>query len=162
MVSYRNIVKDSPRMGKEFDTYKVGTVANSTSTMHKLSAQPITMDMFEFDNLNVVVDTYTSPHGGESIRIFNDYVEDIVDMCENLRLKFKETGDAAYWKALIQILPNAYLQTRTVTMSYANLRNIYFQRQHHKLTEWHEFCDWIQTLPYSKELITLGGNDETH
>lgn len=147
---------------KEFDTYKVGTVANSTSTMHKLSAQPITMDMFEFDNLDVVVDTYTSPHGGESIRIFNDYAEDIVDMCENLRLKFKETGDATYWKALIQILPNAYLQTRTVTMSYANLRNIYFQRQHHKLTEWHDFCDWIQTLPYSKELIILGGNDETH
>ena len=147
---------------KEFDTYKVGTVANSTSTMHKLSTKPITMNMFEFDNLDVVVDTYTSPHSGESIRIFSDYAEDIVDMCENLRLKFKETGDAAYWKALIQILPNAYLQTRTVTMSYANLRNIYFQRQHHKLTEWHEFCDWIQTLPYSKELITLGGNDETH
>lgn len=147
---------------KEFDTYKVGTVANSTSTMHKLSAQPITMNMFEFDNLDVVVDTYTSPHGGESIRIFSDYAEDIVDMCENLRLKFIETGDAAYWKALIQILPNAYLQTRTVTMSYANLRNIYFQRQHHKLTEWHEFCNWIQTLPYSKELITLGGNNETH
>lgn len=147
---------------KEFDTYKVGTVANSTSTMHKLSAQPITMDMFEFDNLDVVVDSYTSPHGGESIRIFSDYAEDIVDMCENLRLKFKETGDAAYWKALIQILPNAYLQTRTVTMSYANLRNIYFQRQHHKLTEWKDFCNWIQTLPYSKELITLGGNNETH
>lgn len=147
---------------KEFDTYKVGTVANSTSTMHRLSAEPITMNMFEFDNLDVVVDTYTSPHGGESIRIFSDYAEDIVDMCENLRLKFIETGDAAYWKALIQILPNAYLQTRTVTMSYANLRNIYFQRQHHKLTEWHEFCGWIQTLPYSKELITLGGDNETH
>ena len=141
---------------KEFDTYKVGTVANSTSTMHKLSANPITMDMFEFDNLDIVVDTYTSPHGGECIRIFRDYAEDIIDMCENLRLKFKETGDAAYWKALIQILPNAYLQTRTVTMSYANLRNIYFQRQHHKLTEWNDFCNWIKTLPYNKELITIG------
>lgn len=141
---------------KEFDTYKVGTVANSTSTMHKLSAQPITMDMFEFDNLDVVIDTYTIPHGGESIIIFGDYAEDIVDMCENLRLKFKETGDAVYWKALIQILPNAYLQTRTVTMSYANLRNIYFQRQHHKLTEWNDFCNWIKTLPYNKELITIG------
>ena len=65
---------------KEFDTYKVGTVANSTSTMHKLSAQPITMNMFEFDNLDVVVDTYTSPHGGESVRIFSDYAEDIVDI----------------------------------------------------------------------------------
>ena len=140
---------------KEFDTYKVGTVANSTSTMHKLSANPISMDMFEFDNLDIVIDTYTSPHGGECIRIFRDYAEDIIDMCEILRLKFKETGDAAYWKALIQILPNAYLQTRTVTMSYANLRNIYFQRQHHKLTEWSLFCNWILTLPYSKELITI-------
>ena len=147
---------------KEFDTYKVGTVANSTSTMHKLSANPITMDMFEFDNLDVVIDTYTSPHGGESIRIFRDYAEDIIDMCENLRLKFLETGDKSYWRALIQILPNAYLQTRTVTMSYANLRNIYFQRQHHKLREWHEFCSWINTLPYSKELITLEANNETN
>jgi len=77
-------------------------------------------------------------------------------MCENLRLKFKETGDAAYWRALVQILPNAYVQTRTVTMSYANLRNIYFQRKSHKLKEWHDFCDWIKTLPYSQELITIG------
>jgi len=141
---------------KEFDTYKVGTVANSTSTMHKLSSAPITMEMFDFDNLDIVIDTYTSPHGGESIRIFSDYAEDIIDMCENLRLKFKETGDAAYWRALVQILPNAYIQTRTVTMSYANLRNIYFQRKNHKLREWHDFCDWIKTLPYSEELITIG------
>ena len=147
---------------KEFDTYKVGTVANSTSTMHKLSSTPLTKDVFEFDNLDLLIDNYTLPLGGQVTRVFEDYVDDILDMCENLRLKFLKTGDAAYWKALIQILPNAYLQTRTVTMSYANLRNIYFQRHHHKLTEWHEFCDWIQTLPYSKELITLGGKDETH
>ena len=141
---------------KEFDTYKVGTVANSTSTMHKLSSIPITKKMFEFDNSDLVIDKYTIPHGGEREVIFDDYIEDIVDMCENLRLKFKETGDAAYWRALIQILPNAYVQTRTVTMSYANLRNIYFQRKNHKLREWHEFCDWIKTLPYSGELITIG------
>ena len=92
---------------KEFDTYKVGTVANSTSTMHKLAAEPITMDKFEFDNLDVVINSYTSPHGGESIRIFEDYAEDIIDMCENLRLKFKETGDAVYWKANLkkQVMP---------------------------------------------------------
>ena len=144
---------------KEFDTYKVGTVANSTSTMHKLAAEPITMDKFEFDNLDVVIDSYTSPHGGESIRIFEDYAEDIIDMCENLRLKFKETGDAVYWKALIQILPSAFLQTRTITMSYANLRNIYFQRKNHKLKEWHQFCeDWLPTLPYAKQLILVGEN----
>lgn len=144
---------------KEFDTYKVGTVANSTSTMHKLADEPITMDKFEFDNLDVVIDSYTIPHGGESIIIFGDYAEDIIDMCENLRLKFKETGDAIYWKALIQILPSAFLQTRTITMSYANLRNIYFQRKNHKLKEWHQFCeDWLPTLPYAKQLILVGEN----
>jgi hypothetical protein len=141
---------------KEFDTYKVGTVANSTSTMHKLSAIPITKEMFEFDNPDLLIDRYTIPHGGECETIFDDYIDDIVDMCENLRLKFKETGDAAYWRALVQILPNAYVQTRTVTMSYANLRNIYFQRKNHKLKEWHDFCDWIKQLPYSKDLITIG------
>lgn len=141
---------------KEFDTYKVGTVANSTSTMHKLSAIPITKEMFEFDNPDLLIDRYTVPHGGECETVFDDYIDDIVDMCENLRLKFKETGDAAYWRALVQILPNAYVQIRTVTMSYANLRNIYFQRKNHKLKEWHDFCDWIKQLPYSKDLITIG------
>lgn len=142
---------------KEFDTYKVGTVANSTSTMHKLSSIPITKEMFEFDdNADDLVVSQGKSVNGEWEYVFGDYIEDIVDMCENLRLKFKETGDAAYWRALIQILPNAYVQTRTVTMSYANLRNIYFQRKSHKLKEWHDFCDWIKTLPYSKDLITIG------
>ena len=141
---------------KEFDTYKVGTVANSTSTMHKLSAEPITKEMFDFiNNSDDLIVSQGKSICGEWEYVFSDYIDDIVDMCENLRLKFKETGDATYWKALIQILPNAYLQTRTVTMSYANLRNIYFQRQHHKLTEWSLFCNWILTLPYSKELITI-------
>ena len=146
---------------KEFDTYKVGTVANSTSTMHKLAAAPITKEMFDFDNLDIVVNSYTIPHGGESITIFEDYVDDIIDMCENLRLKYLEYNDKSYWRALVQILPNAFLQTRTVTMSYANLRNIYFQRRNHKLKEWHQFCDWIATLPYAKELIMLEEINET-
>ena len=142
---------------KEFDTYKVGTVANSTSTMHKLSSIPITKEMFEFDdNADDLVVSQGKSVSGEWEYVFGDYIEDIVDMCENLRLKFKETGDAAYWRALVQILPNAYIQTRTVTMSYANLRNIYFQRKNHKLKEWSFFCDWIKTLPYSGELITIG------
>lgn len=141
---------------KEFDTYKVGTVANSTSTMHKLSSAPITKEMFEFDDPRLIIDKYTVTHGDECERIFGDYIDDIIDMCENLRLKFIETGDKSYWRALIQILPSAYLQTRTVTMSYANLRNIYFQRKGHKLQEWLDFCDWIKTLPYSGELITIG------
>ena len=143
---------------KQFDTYKIGTVANSTSTMHKLSAIPITRDIFEFDNLDIPVASGTAPHGGEWELTFEDYVDDIIDMCENLRIKFNETADSRYWNALVAILPNAYLQKRTVTMSYANLRNMYFQRHTHKLKEWHQFCDeWIPILPYSKELITLGG-----
>ena len=140
---------------KEFDTYKVGTTANSTSTMHKLTSVPITKEMFEFTNLNLLIDRYTIPHGGESEIVFEDYIDDIVDMCENLRKKYVETKDKQYWHALVQILPNSWLQTRTITMSYANLRNMYFQRRNHKLSEWHQFCDWVETLPYSKELITL-------
>lgn len=142
---------------KEFDTYKVGTVANSTSTMHKLSSIPITKEMFEFDGLDLIVASGTAPHSDGWEYRFEDYVEDIVTMCETLRLKFLETGDSMYWRALIQILPSAYLQKRTVTMSYANLRNIYFQRRSHKLREWTDFCEWIKTLPYNKELITYEG-----
>lgn len=141
---------------KEFDTYKVGTVANSTSTMHKLSSAPITKEMFEFDdNADDLIVSHGKSVSGEWEYVFSDYIDDIIHICEELRLKFKETGDAAYWRALIQILPSAYLQTRTVTMSYANLRNIYFQRMNHKLKEWSLFCDWILTLPYSKELIVI-------
>ena len=145
---------------KEFDTYKVGTVANSTSTMHKLAAAPITKEMFEFDGLDAIVDSYTITHGGECVRVFEDYVDDIIHMCENLRQKYIKTKDKSYWRALVQILPNAFLQKRTVSLSYANLRNIYFQRHNHKLKEWHLFCDWIATLPYAKELIMLEDTNE--
>ena len=141
--------------GKEFDTYKVGTVANSTSTMHKISSKPITTDDFSFDNLDLLI----HPLDEEDL-IFEDVVENIIYDCERLRELFVETKDKRYWRALIQILPSAFLQTRTITMSYANLRNIYFQRRNHKLTEWHQFCDWIITLPYAKELIILEDKGE--
>lgn len=145
---------------KEFDTYKVGTVANSTSTMHKLTAEPITKEMFDFmDNGDEIVVSQGKSINGEWEYVFSDYVDDIIDICEQLRQKFNETGDAVYWRALIQILPSAFLQTRTITMSYANLRNIYFQRKNHKLKEWHQFCeDWLPTLPYAKQLILVGEN----
>lgn len=127
---------------KEFDTYKVGTAANSTSTMHKLTSAPITKEMFEFDK--------------DWDLTFNMAKASIVDMCETLRQKYVQTNDKRYWRDLVQILPEAWLQTRTVTMSYANLRTMYFQRRNHKLTEWSEdFCNWVETLPYSKELIML-------
>ena len=144
---------------KEFDTYKVGTVANSTSTMHKLAAAPITKEMFEFDNEDIVVSQGKSICGEWEL-VFDDYIDDIINMCENLRLKYLETHNKSYWRALVQILPSAFLQTRTVSLSYANLRNIYFQRRNHKLKEWHLFCDWIATLPYAKELIMLEDTNE--
>ena len=141
---------------KEFDTYKVGTTANSTSTMHKLTSKPITKDCFEFDNGDELeITNYTIPHGGECGVVYSDYQEDIIDMCETLRQKYLETKDKRYWRALVQILPQSWLQTRTITMSYSNLRNMYFQRRNHKLVEWLQFCSWIMKLPYGEELIML-------
>ena len=138
---------------KECDTYKIGTVANSTSTMHKLASTPITLDCFETDDYDPNVKIFD----GEpwTIDIYTQHVwEDMINICETLRQRYLETKDKKYWKELIRLLPESWLQTRTVTMSYANVRNIYAQRQNHKLSEWHQFCDWAKTLPYSNELIT--------
>lgn len=141
---------------KEFSTYKIGTTANSTSTMHKLTSRSITSECFEFDNgSDLEVTNYTIPHGGECGLVYSDYQEDIIDMCETLRQKYLETKDKRYWRALIQLLPESYNQTRTWTANYAVLRNIYFARRNHKLTEWREFCQWIESLPWAKELICL-------
>lgn len=139
---------------KEADTYKVGTVANSTSTMHKLTAAPITKEMFEFDDEMFFV-------GLKDKDTVQKFIDDAVANCDYLRNKYLETKDKRYWRALIQLLPESYNQTRTITMSYANLRNIYFQRRNHKLKEWHKFCDWIHTLPYN-ELITMEDKNETN
>lgn len=124
--------------------------------MHKLTSKPITRDLFEFDDgENLIVNSGEAPHGGEWEFTFEDYIEDIIDICESLRQRYLETKDKRYWRALVQMLPQSWLQTRTVTMSYANLRNMYFQRREHKLIEWSEFCDWIAQLPYGGELIML-------
>ena len=128
--------------------------------MHKLTAYPITKEMFDFDGLELIVAEGTAPHSSGWEYRFEDYIEDIITMCETLRIKYIETNNKSYWRALVQILPNAFLQKRTITMSYANLRNMYFQRRNHKLTEWHQFCNWIATLPYSKELIKLEDKNE--
>lgn len=120
---------------KEADTYKVGTVANSTSTMHKLASTPITMDCFE---------------NGEMIYSFT------IAELEMNRLKYLETKDKNEWKRLIVNLPESWLQKRTITMNYENILNMYRQRKNHKLTEWSKsFCDWVKTLPYAEELICL-------
>ena len=141
---------------KEFDTYKVGTVANSTSTMHKLASTPITIDCFETDDLVRDLKVFDQEPYNYDTTIDGCW-EDIICICETLRQKYNETKDKRYWKELIRILPEGWLQTRTVTLNYEVLRNIYFQRRYHKLTEWHRFCEWIEQLPYGKELITYEG-----
>ena len=141
---------------KEFDTYKVGTVANSTSTMHKLASTPITKDCFEMDDYQANLNVFDNePYNIDSI--IDDHWEDLINVCETLRQRYNETKDKRYWKELIRILPEGWLQTRTVTLNYEILRNIYFQRRYHKLSEWHQFCEWIESLPYAKELITYEG-----
>jgi hypothetical protein len=141
---------------KEFDTYKVGTTANSTSTMHRLATTPITLDCFEIGDFeDIVIEEIDGDLDYVSTTEFSAYV---VMMLEKLRLKYLETNDKRYWKELIRWLPESWLQTRTVTMNYENLRNMYFQRRNHKLTEWSiDFVKWIESLPYTKELIMLEG-----
>ena len=137
---------------KEFDTYKVGTTANSTSTMHKLASTPITLDCFETDDYNEsIFDDKADPMLQET-KVYH-HVNDLIEFLEYLRQKYLETKDKRYWKELIRWLPNGWLQTRTVTMNYENLRSMYHQRANHKLSEWHQFCEWVESLPYARELI---------
>lgn len=138
---------------KEFDTYKVGTTANSTSTMHKLASTPITRECFEMDDYDYNLPLPLADTDGKEWAT-GDFIEcDLVPWLEQLRQKYNETKDKRYWKELVRWLPNGWLQTRTVTMNYENLRSMYHQRENHKLTEWHAFCDWVKSLPYAQELI---------
>ena len=123
---------------KEFDTYKVGTVANSTSTMHKIHAQPFSTDDFSTDQMPPETRAVT---------------ETLVAHLEDLRVRYLESKDKALWYGMIQLLPSGYNQLRTCTFNYENLRNMYAARRNHKLNEWHIFCDWVQTLPYAADLI---------
>ena len=132
----------------QFDTYKIGTTANSTSKMHKLASTPITKQCFESDDYQI------TPVFDKNFYTSDDAWKEIITICETLRKKYNETKDKRYWKELIRILPESWLQTRTVTMNYAVLRNMYAQRQNHRLTEWHQFCDWVKRLPYAEQLIT--------
>lgn len=129
---------------KEFDTYKVGTVANSCSTMHKIAAKEFTLEDFSFDHLiNEYIDYYNP----------STLNQKIVGCLNECRKKYLETKDKKYWWQLIQLLPSSYNQRRTVMLNYEVLANIYKSRRNHKLDEWRDFCKWIETLPYS-ELIT--------
>lgn len=131
---------------KEFDTYKVGTVGNSCSTMHKIHAKEFTLDDFSID------DVVIGREFGADINA-SDIFKPICEECEYLRLKYLETGDKKYWRTLIQLLPSSYNQKRTIMLNYEVLANIYRSRKNHKLEEWHTFCEWIRNLPYS-EIIT--------
>ena len=131
---------------KELDTYKVGTVANSTSTMHKLASTPITIDCFEMGDFTPLIDNFKIDLSWRTV----------VSYLEQLRQRYNETKDKRYWKELIRLLPESWLQKRTITMSYENILNMYRQRKNHKLAEWSKsFCDWVKTLPYAEELICL-------
>lgn len=124
---------------KEYDTYKVATVANSTSTMHKIHAKPFELADFSHDHL--------TPDGLALLR-------HIISELEKIRLRYLENGKKKEdWYDLIQLLPSSYQQLRTLSLNYETLINIYFARKNHKLAEWHDFCDWIETLPYARELI---------
>ena len=143
---------------KEFDTYKVGTVANSTSTMHKLATTPITLDCFEIDDYDRNLSLADNPKDDDGLDNISTFEEDIIYVLENIRQKYLETKDKRYWKELVRWLPESWLQKRTITMNYENVRNMYFQRRNHKLTEWSEsFIKWVESLPYAKELIMYEG-----
>lgn len=143
----------------EFDTYKVGTVANSTSKMHKLASTPITMECFEADDYDKSLISNLVDGEQKFFFLSSEEPQCIIDWLESLRQTYLKTKDKRYWKELVRWLPESWLQTRTVTMNYENVRNMYFQRRHHKLTEWSEqFVAWVESLPYAKELITYEGD----
>ncbi len=137
--------------GKQADTYKVATVANSTSTMHKIASTPITIDCFETGDFEKDLEYYC----GNTIEMFSDL---IIEQLEFLRKKYDETKDIKYWKELIRWLPESWLQKRTWSANYETLYSIILQRGRHKLeTEWGKgFIHWCTTLPYAKELLFLG------
>ena len=126
---------------KEFDTYKVGTVANSCSTMHKIHAKAFDRDDFSHDRLD---------EAGLAA------LDALIAYLESERQKFcADKADRQPWHNMIQLLPSSYNQMRTVTMNYENLTGMYFARRNHKLDEWHTYCDWIKTLPYAEDFITF-------
>ena len=128
---------------KEFDTYKVGTVANSCSTMHKIQAKEFTREDFSCDRLD---------EGAMAV------LDSVIAYLERERNKFNETKDKQSWHNMIQLLPSSFNQMRTVSLNYEVLINIYYARRHHKLAEWHTLCEAIEALPYARELILIKGD----
>ncbi len=134
----------------EFDTYKVGTTANSCSTMHKIAAKEFTLDDFSHEHL--ITDEPIPTRIYSPMQMMEANIKNL----NHLRNLYLETQDKKYWWQLIQLLPQSYNQRRTVTLTYENLLNMVSQRRGHKLDEWHDFCDWVFTLPYAEELLKEG------
>lgn len=132
---------------KEFDTYKVGTVANSCSTMHKIAAKEFTLEDFSHEHLL----GYDDLNWGDTVPLVT--LECVIRALNVYRLKYLETKDKEYWWEMIQLLPSSYNQRRTVMLNYEVLAGIYPMRKNHKLDEWKEFCQWIEKLPYSEIII---------
>ena len=162
---------------KEADTYKVGTVRNSCSTMHKIHAKEFTLDDFSTEHLFSKKDFIT---GDKTVPFENDpalsaitvdgdiayftstgFVEMTCDVLNHYRELFLKTHDKKYWWQMIQLLPSSYNQRATLMLNYEVLANMYHARKNHKLDEWHDFCKWIETLPYAKELIVDAGYEDT-
>lgn len=135
---------------KEFDTYKVGTVANSCSTMHKIAEKEFTVNDFSHEHVEELK--------GIDYNTLYGYLLYTVDMLNYCRTKYLETKDKKYWWQMIQLLPSSYNQRRTIMLNYEVLAGLYPMRKDHKLDEWQEFCKWIEELPYS-EIITLNKGD---
>lgn len=139
---------------KEFDTYKVGTVCNSCSTMHKIHTKEFTLDDFSCEHLFDGVNRCEKGRGeDEMYENPTTVLEYTIGVLNYYRKKFVDTKDKSYWEQMIQLLPTSYNQKRTVMLNYEVLANIYRSRKNHKLDEWHTFCEWIRNLPYS-EIIT--------
>lgn len=139
---------------KEFDTYKVGTVANSCSTMHKIHAKEFTLDDFSHEHLMGETNgLWVNADGKDFMCSALDFIQITCDVLNYYRSLYLQTKDKKYWWQMIQLLPSSYNQKRTVMLNYEVLNNMYHSRKNHKLDEWREFCKWAETLPYAKELI---------
>lgn len=143
---------------KEYDTYKVGTVANSCSTMHKIAAKEFTLESFSHEHLIDSIDENWDIAAGDECRSTPlDILYTVINALNIYREKYLEAKDKKYWWQIIQMLPSSYNQKRTIMLNYEVLANIYRQRLNHKLDEWREFCKWIEQLPYSELITGKGG-----
>lgn len=144
---------------KQLNTYKIGTVTNSTSTMHKIQSKPLTRESFEIEQIPYEEQEEMEQRDGiYCAGELDDLFDETIQTCEDLRRAFNQTKDKRYWRKLIELLPESYLQAREYTLNYEVLRSIVYQRKGHKLGEWQKFIHWVHTLPYAEELIFYDGD----